>query len=257
MVTALWQNSLDDLPRQVDACFDRALSNRPAGEVQVYFRADDIAVPSASLKRLMALFQTHDSPLALALVPAWLTQPRWEKLAQWGRMSPELWCWHQHGWRHHNHAPQGKKAEFGDHRPQSTMAAELKRGFDRLSGLLGQTFSPIFTPPWNRIGDQALSTLHSIGLRAVSRDETQSWHHPSRLPELPVHVDLHTHKASNPNLARQHLLDCLTEALTRGSCGIMIHHQRMNDTAFAFLDFLLRALQRYKAARSVGFTDIL
>jgi hypothetical protein len=242
---------------------DQVLSDRPAGSVRIYFRADDIAVPSQGLKRLLTLFQTYNTPLALAVVPAWLTPTRWKTLFRWGNRTPELWCWHQHGWRHVNHAIPGnsaqkfKKAEFGDHRSQTALALDMQKGFDRLANLMGRQFVPLFTPPWNRVGSRALAALNSIGYDAISRDAAQSRHLPAPLPELPVHVDLHTHKAPGPAQARQYLLDCLAASLTRNTCGFMIHHQCMNDRAFAFLEFLIDTLNRHNATQAVSIMDTM
>jgi hypothetical protein len=37
----------------------------------------------------------------------------------------------------------------------------------------------------------------------------------------------------------------------------MIHHQRMNETAFVFLDYLLQSLTRWRGARLVHLGDLL
>ena len=258
MVANLWRSLPADLPDRLAACLDQVLPERPPASVKIYFRADDIAAPSARLARLLSLFQSRRAPLALALVPAWLTAPRWEYLARWHHPTPELWCWHQHGWRHRNHAPLGeKKAEFGAHRPATILAGEIKRGRQRLQYLLGSAFDPLFTPPWNRIDAKLLPDLSSIGIRAISRDIGQVRDSPAPLPEFPVHVDLHTHKTADPAEAGQHLLNTLVEGLTGGRCGIMIHHQQMNAAAFEFLEFFIKAVSRYKAVTLISITDML
>ncbi|MGB5985581.1 MAG: hypothetical protein WBG37_09775 [Desulfobacterales bacterium] len=257
MVAAAWRIPLGGLISEVGALLDRTLSGREANSVTVYFRADDIAVPSAALARLMGLFLTHRTPLALALVPAWLSAPRWKTLRQWGEAAPGLWCWHQHGWRHHNHNHQGKKAEFGAQRLHALAIRDLTNGLERLHRVVGAAFTPILTPPWNRLNPELLFRLEAMGFSAISRDESQARQYPAPLPEIPVHLDLHTHKASHPPLARHYLLDALGSGLESGCCGIMIHHQRMNDNAFDFLDFLLDTLGRSKAVAQAGFNDLL
>ena len=258
MVAALWQKFPTNLPSQVEACLDEALSGRPPASVEIYFRADDIAVPSIPLARLMSLFQDRCIPLALALVPAWLTAHRWEHLARWQHRTPGLWCWHQHGWRHHNHAPAGaKKAEFGPHRPPAILAGEIKKGLTRLQHILGTALDPIFTPPWNRLAPELLPALESIGIGALSRDAGQARKNPAPLAEFPVHVDLHTHKAADPWEAGQHLLSTLRAGLAGGRCGIMIHHQRMNAAAFDFLEFFLGTLSRHTALAPISIASPL
>ena len=49
----------------------------------------------------------------------------------------------------------------------------------------------------------------------------------------------------------------LEQNLTSGLCGIMIHHQRMNEIAFQFLDLLLMTLTRSSDIRVVNFRDLL
>ena len=51
-------------------------------EIKVFFRADDIAVPSKNFSRMMDLFLSYRIPLCLAVVPAWLTPKRWEATAE-------------------------------------------------------------------------------------------------------------------------------------------------------------------------------
>ena len=255
MVASLWQYPDPDFLGKLANCLDETLTDGSPGEVHVYFRADDIAVPSARLARLMELFITHDTPLALAVVPAWLTPTRWQTLRRWGEAASDLWCWHQHGWRHQNHAPYGKKAEFGDHRPPATIAKELNQGFRRLTEILDDAVYPLFTPPWNRMGPQTLQVLAASDLTALSRDAGQQQQLPTHLPEIPVHVDLHTIKEKSPELAGRRVLAAMHSALTQGRCGIMLHHQQMNPAAFEFLDYLLTKLKHYPAVDRVSFPD--
>ena len=59
-----------------------------------------------------------------------------------------------------------------------------------------------------------------------------------------MHVDLHTLKAPDAAGAWRRLLSDLRGGLAGGLCGIMIHHQRMNDAALDFLDRLIAVLVR-------------
>jgi hypothetical protein len=49
----------------------------------------------------------------------------------------------------------------------------------------------------------------------------------------------------------------LEENLAIGFCGVMIHHQRMNQPAFTFLDLLLRKLKRWQYGRLVHLGHLL
>jgi hypothetical protein len=224
--------------------------------VTVFFRADDIGVPGRSFQRLIQIFQQHGTPLGLAVVPTWLTPARWERLQTLTRDGTGLWCWHQHGWRHCNHEAAGKKQEFGPARPPERVSTDLRRGRERLEELMGPAFYPAFTPPWNRCSAEALTMLQQSGYHAVSRSAGSLPAAPSGLPDLAVNVDLHTRKEPGADLGWQGLQADLQAAIATGRCGIMLHHQRMNETAAAFLDALLAALRAHGAFDLKGMPEL-
>ncbi len=222
----------------------------------VFFRADDIAVPGPGFDQLLDLFIKHETPLNLAVVPAWLTLPRWRKLKEKSAPGAGLWCWHQHGWRHINHEPSGKKQEFGPSRTRQQLRDDLQRGRNRLEKIIGADFSPIFTPPWNRCSRETLTALSDLNYTAVSRGSADEALPAGNLPEFNVHVDLHTRKETNIAEAWDNLFHELSRALQQDHCGIMLHHQRMNHAAFLFLEILLQLLKTGKGIRVKGFKDL-
>ena len=70
-------------------------------------------------------------------------------------------------------------------------------------------------------------------------------------------VDLHTRKEPLSDLGWIHLLSDLNRAISSGFCGIMIHHQRMNEAAFGFVEMLLKMLLKKKDLRLVNFRDLV
>ena len=101
-------------------CLEGAAAKLQKGSrVIVFFRADDIGVPGEGFAKLIDLFRRKEVPLTLSVVPAWLSRPRWQRLQDLCGADRRLWCWTQHGWRHVNHEPQGKKLEFGPGRTAS------------------------------------------------------------------------------------------------------------------------------------------
>lgn len=242
-VSPMWRSVPSGIAKRLDTRIDAGIAGAEKMPT-VFFRADDIAVPSRSFQRLADLFLRNAQPLNLAVVPAWLTEARWRRLQRIGGRAPELWCWHQHGWRHVNHEPSGKKQEFGDARPAERLRLEIRRGRARLEALLEDDFAPVFTPPWNRCSAGALRALNDLSFRAVSRTAGSRPVAPAPLQEIPVHVDLHTMKTADAAAGWQRLWTDLHAGLSGGRCGIMIHHRRMNDAAFEFLDGLLAALSR-------------
>lgn len=254
-VMPIWRTLPADWVDQLAATFARATNVRNASTA-VFFRADDVAVPGRQLQRLLEIFTRHNTPLSLAVVPAWLTTPRWKAISRLGASRPNLWCWHQHGWRHRNHEPQGKKQEFGPCRSPEALYADLDRGRQRLQAIMGDTFTPIFTPPWNRCSEITLALLQEMGYAAVSRSRGSEPPAPPGLPDHTVDVDLHTDRVSTAARGWTQLTDRLVDSLIRPTCGIMIHHQRMNEAAFGFLDQLLETLHRQRRLTAVDVREL-
>jgi hypothetical protein len=122
---------------------------------------------------------------------------------------------------------------------------------------MGRDFYPVFTPPWNRCGLSTLILLKELGYHAVSRSIGSQPSTPDQLPDFQVNVDLHTRKEQFPSAGWDGLFDDLKGALLSGFCGIMIHHQRMNEAAFAFLEVLLETFSGCKDLILVNFGDLI
>jgi len=204
----------------------------------------------------MALFQQFRIPLCLAVVPAWLTRSRWEAMAPF-LGDGELFCWHMHGYRHQNHETQGKKQEFGLARPRETVHQDLSRGYARLQDIMGSHFFPVFTPPWNRCSTEAMESLKTLNFKAVSRSFGGKPLPPPNLPDIAVHVDLHTRKDPDPQTGWVKLLGELETGLASGRCGIMLHHMRMNDPAFLFLEYLLDLIAKTAKFSAVTYRELV
>lgn len=256
-ISTLWRFLPPDLSFRMDRCVGAALEKVDTQDPgYVFFRADDVAAPGANLVRLMDLFARYRVPLCLSVVPAWLTEARWRHLKRLSQKAPSLWCWHQHGWRHVNHEPEGKKQEFGPSRPFSQIRDDLIRGRDRLQTLMGESFSPYFTPPWNRCDHHTLDLLGELDYLAVSRFQRSLPQSPDRLPDFAVNVDLHTRKEVHPLLGWECLFSELGSALSQRLCGVMIHHRGMNEAAFAFLETLIQTLLKRRHLHLVHFKDL-
>ncbi len=237
-------------PRLSDA-LSRGLDINPAPAF--FFRADDIGVPSRRFFRLMDLFAGFNLPLNLAVVPAWITRARWESMALYHTRYPELFCWHQHGWRHMNHEPSGKKQEFGPARSRHVLEDELAKGKMALDNIIKDRFSLFFTPPWNRCSMETMKLLSSMGFRGISRHLNSRPPAPAGLAEFPAGVDLHTRKETSFTLAWDHVFSEIRQGMATGMCGIMLHHMRMNDKAFEFLECLLEQVAQHRQIQACSF----
>ena len=255
-VSEIWVNVPVDIRERLDRCLDSAVA-RTTGPVTVFFRADDIGVPGRRFFRLMDTFIKNRTPLNPAVVPAWLTGPRWRVLERLAIKAPGLMCWHQHGWRHVNYQVSGKKQEFGPARSRTAIARDLLEGKKRLTQIVDSAFCPVFTPPWNRCDNRTLELLHAWQYGAVSRSLASDPAPPDGLREFSINVDLHTSRIADAQAGWHHLLRGLEGSIAQQMCGIMIHHQRMNGPAFDFLDMLLKAIGRRKRLRPVTFRELI
>ncbi|MEN8200807.1 MAG: polysaccharide deacetylase family protein [Thermodesulfobacteriota bacterium] len=255
MISSLYKKLPGDTKQQLQTAIEKGLANGQ-GEAQIFFRADDIGVPSRQFSQLIQLFQQHKIPLCLAVVPAWLTHSRFETLSELSGKDSSLWCWHQHGWRHRNHEQVGKKQEFGPGRPPEEQLADLQKGKDRLQLIMGDTFAPFFTPPWNRCSLETLQGLKNLKFRAVSRSLNATPPAPTNLPDLQVNIDLHTRKEVDPTACLTDLLTELEQGIASSTGGVMIHHQRMNQSAVEFLGLLLDLVANNRHIHLVRFQDL-
>jgi len=168
-----------------------------------------------------------------------------------------FFCWHQHGWRHLNHEVTGKKQEFGPGRPVIDIQNDLAKGQQRLTAVLNHWFSPFFIPPWNRCTRETMAALVSLGFNGISRSAGSDPGPPWGLQEMAVHVDLHTRREILPELGWHALFNELAQGMESGVCGIMLHHMRMDEAAFLFLEFLLIQIASQKKIRVTTFTDLV
>lgn len=247
--TAFESKIPDDLDQDLEKTLDRA------GGSRVFFRADDIGVLSKKFTRMMDLFLAYRIPLNLAVVPAWLTLQRWKALAPYGEQKDLFW-WHMHGYAHKNHEIQGKKQEFGPARTSTALYRDLSRGRARLESILGTCFTPVFTPPWNRCCRKAMEHLAALDFKAVSRTMGSLPSAPDGLREISVHVDLHTRKDREAFSGWTALFKELETGFATGCCGIMLHHMRMNEPAFLFLEHLLDRISRRKDIQKIHYQDL-
>lgn len=246
------ENALQRLRGTIDAGLKQTATDR---SVPVFFRADDIGVMSSTFARLMDLFSQHRMPLCLAVVPTWLSRSRWSTFSNYWETSSPLWCWHQHGWRHANHETTGKKSEFGNTRSSEALKHDLANGRDHLRRIIGERYSPFFTPPWNRCSELTISLLQELGVHGISRSSGEQ-NGAASLPDYYINVDLHTRKEPSAELCLEALSEEMKRAVASGCVGIMIHHQRMNDLAFTLLDGLLGLISDNHALIPNNFNNL-
>ena len=234
-----------------------AIEGRSA-PLRVYFRDDDAGWDDAALMHLVHLFERHDTPIDLAVIPSELGV----RMGRWlaARIGNRLGC-HQHGFAHVDHAQRGRRSEFGEDRGYDAQLNDLRRGWLALTQRLEGRVDPIFTPPWNRCSSDTARALGELGFLALSRDAGAAPLPLGALRALPVHVDwMKWRSGVAPDLAvigRQIAAVAVAEPEAVQSLGIMLHHAVMTELDFAALGELLGALRRESRVQRVNMRDLL
>jgi hypothetical protein len=256
-LSALWEQPPDNWRQDLITALECDLgSHRPC----LFFRADDIGAGGRPFQALCQLFRSHQIPLAMAVVPAWLTGVRAKQLFAAAPLDEPLWGWHQHGWRHVNCQRNEEKSEFGEQRPAEKQWRDIRMGLKKMTEVFGEHFVPVFTPPWNRLPAATLRILQKLDFKAVSMTKPfpSSIRSSIGLKNLRIQLDLHTRKEKNADADFLALLGELSALITKKEpVGIMLHHQRMPPFAFEFLNELLHLLKHKVAARFLSFADLL
>lgn len=215
---------------------------------KVFFRNDDLGWMPPQFLRLVETFRARNAKLCAAAIPMSCLESYKPGSLREHRAHLEI---HVHGFTHLDFEGAGKKAEFGAARAAEAAGPDLARGFEIIQSLFPDLFTPVFTPPWNRIDPKLIPLLRDCGYRAISTDGPRRFT-GSGLQELNVTVDLHTNKKGRPSLSQ--ILQTIETASE--PVGIMLHHKVMGDEDFTELDQLLRTLHE-RQVQTVFFRELL
>jgi peptidoglycan/xylan/chitin deacetylase (PgdA/CDA1 family) len=254
---AVWKEPPTDWTNRLSDALERGSANQAP---TVFFRADDVGAGGQAFEALCILFRSFQVPLAMAVVPSWLSSVRQKQLFESAPLSEKLWGWHQHGWRHVNWQKTGKKSEFGEHRPFERQWRDIWQGQQKMKEIFGDNLLPIFTPPWNRMSNATLKVLQELNFKGISLagSTPRGFRPPPTLKKIRVHLDLHTRKGRDGDSDFDGLLEELAILIGRREpFGVMIHHHRMTAFAFQFLHALLYFLRQRVHAQFLSFKEIL
>lgn len=224
----------------------------------VFFRDDDVDEDDARLRDLLAAFLEAEVPINLEIIPGLLTAQAITRLRQAHAQRPDLFELNQHGWRHVNHEPEGRKCEFGASRNFDRQLADIRRGREVLLSAFGDAFSPVFTPPWNRCTEDTHRALDELGFVALSKLRGKRPVTGYGFRELSVTLDLFRWKGgATMKTPAEFISELIGQLREPGAVGIMLHHKVMDEAAFAFLRELLRELRGAEAVRFHTFQSLL
>jgi hypothetical protein len=227
----------------------------------LWWRDDDAVEPSAALDRSISL--ARDVPIALAVIPS-LAQP--ELAIHLARFQGPRIRVLQHGWRHLNHAGNGKKSEFCSERSAREVTAELTQGRTQLFQLFGSLALPVLVPPWNRLDACFLPVVADCGIRAISRATPRRFLRPAPgLIQVNVHIDLVAwgdgrrfigESAALAGLVHHLAARRLGTACGQEPTGILSHHLIQDEATDAFLRRLFRLTGAHGAARWLDASEV-
>lgn len=224
--------------------------------ITLWWRDDDAGQGHPRLFALLDLVRALHAPIALAVVPAWLTP----EVASAIRTTAEAHVL-QHGFAHTDHAPAGtRKIELGGAVARAVLASRLKAGSAILRAAFGARALPVLVPPWNRIAPDVAQILPDLGFRVLSIwDEGDLGPMPAGLMRLDVHLDPIAWRHGRRWVGLAQLAYGLATRVRRGqkTIGIVTHHLEMDARAFAELALLWSVLRRHPGVRLMGVEELI
>ena len=209
-------------------------------QATLWWRDDDAGDATPALDTLLDLAAAAGVGVALAVIPAAARPALAERLA--------------------NHQPAGmKSSEFADERGEAALRGDLGRGLDRLRELFGQRLLMAFVPPWNRIGEAAVSLLPGIGFRALSAYRPRPVVEPRPgLRQVNCHADVMDWKHGRGFIGTRKVVADIVEHLAdrregrvdaAEPTGVLTHHLDHDPACWAFMQTLLERTRAHPAAR--------
>jgi peptidoglycan/xylan/chitin deacetylase (PgdA/CDA1 family) len=234
-----------DLTRELDLW-------RDAGRTASFWWRDDDAGPDDDrLAPFLEQRRCLDVPVALAVVPAWLTPPTVRRILA-DRDATVL----QHGWQHRdNTSGERKRTELVD--GMETLADDLAHGAELLRSAFGARFRKVMVPPWNRIDPGIRARLAGLGFAGLSAHGVRRAGQVDGLHVANAHIDLMDWRAS-AFAGEDAVLDQAVGHLAlrrQGAAdaneptGLMTHHRVHDRDAAAFLDRFVTVVRDHGAAQ--------
>lgn len=211
----------------------------------IWWRDDDAVEHTGALDQLTALANRYDIAVHLAVIPKFI------KPSLADALTPRTIAV-THGLAHENHAPEGqKRAEFGDHRQDSAVADDLRQGAEAMAAL-NLHRSPMFVPPWNRIGAIATALLPGFGYRYLSTyNSRKNLSAAPGVTQVNTHLDPIEWHGSRSLLPEDAILNELSKNLSgrlNGTAdaaepfGLLTHHLVHDQAIWDFTDRALEEL---------------
>lgn len=226
--------------------------------VNIFLRDDDIDEDEETLRHLLDICLSRNTPVNLEIIPGQLTQPGIQLLKSFKSTNPELIELDQHGWQHLNHEAEGRKCEFGRSRSFAQQLEDISWGKTLLEAMFGEHFFPAFTPPWNRCTADTLKALDQLGFAVFSKDRDGPPADGYSFAEISTTLDLYRWKENPTMKPPAEIVEAFLRQMAEGvnPIGLLLHHKVMDAEAFYFLDQLLAELAGYPCVQFHTFQSL-
>lgn len=219
-----------------------------------WWRDDDAGADAAKLKELLHLRQDLGVPLAMAVVPDWLTPDVAALVAGAGDIHVL-----QHGVAHADHSGgRGRRMELCAGALPSGLRQALIRSRNVLRTSFPSSLIEVMVPPWNRIDEAVLSILAGSGFLGLSTLGPRCGPHRQGLVVNNVHIDIIDWKAGRRFAGDEVCLEASVRHLEnrrRGvvdpseATGLMTHHLVHDAACHAFIARFVHTVARHPAGR--------
>ncbi len=219
-----------------------------------WWRDDDAGADAVKLKELLRLRQSLGVPLAMAVVPDWLT-PDVTALVSGTKDIHVL----QHGVAHVDHnGGRGRRMELCAGALPSGLRQALIRSRHVLRTSFPSSLIEVMVPPWNRIDDAVLSILARSGFLGLSTLGPRCAAGRRGLVVNNVHIDIVDWKGGRRFAGEEVCLEASVRHLAnrrRGvadpseATGLMTHHLVHDAACHAFIDRFVHTVARHPAGR--------
>ncbi|RTL30735.1 MAG: hypothetical protein EKK49_12960 [Rhodocyclaceae bacterium] len=227
-----------------------------------WWRDDDLVCASPELNKMALLAAEARVPVLAAVIPAHTDGRLGEDTMGMAELS---FC--QHGYAHKSHVAAGvPSSEFGNGRQLSEVAREIAEGRQRLQGLFGERFIPVFVPPWNRIAANFIPLLEEYRFLGLSQHRDEPSLPDSKL--ITVHCDIEILLWSAASKATckptqtlvlelvKRLAKLRTNAMEPEPLGVLTHHRAMKDDAWLFMHTLFAVTAEFSVVRWLPAAEI-
>ncbi len=230
----------------------------------LFIRNDDVCTLDREFRFFFDTAMERGIPVVHAVIPDRMDQALVRFLCRAKEKTPHLLDIVQHGWRHVNHAVDGRtKYEFGKSRSLTCQRDDIKQGLEKMRTAFGEHFTSAFVPPYHGYDARTVKVLKEESFQVFSAGARPSEIKDQWIIELPVQISFSRYESGKGILqsARDVMGQLTKEVHRRPLSGVLTHHadfvattQRKELTRFC--DYIA-ALKSKEKWRVLLFSEIL